>query len=162
MDIKYLKLRLNTFRREYFDISSNWFNQRVSWLWQFTIDNFKFLYRGEIHQIKYLTAQVNQQKFYIEDLESGKDSTECVHTGNLYDTKIDRYILLLLKIVLIPVSFIIYWIRRIIRIIKRESFIIHPSAILPTEDYPLYEDYSGDCGSLFLLTMGKPDTREGW
>ncbi len=155
MDIKYLKLRLNTFRREYFDISSNWFNQRVSWLWQFTIDNFKFLYRGEIHQIKYLTAQVNQQKFYIEDLESGKDSTECVHTGNLYDTKIDRYILLLLKIVLIPVSFIIYWIRRIIRIIKRESFIIHPSAILPTEDYPLYEDYSGDCGSLFLLTMGE-------
>ncbi len=150
MDIKYLKLRLQTFRREYFELTGNWFNQKFSWLWQFTIDNFKFLYRGEIHQIKYLTAIINQQKEYINNIQSSGNQPASSFTDNSYDSNIEKFILSTIKIFLIPVSFIIYWIRRFIRIVKRQHFNLAISENIPTEDMFLDPSYIGESHIVYL------------
>jgi GT2 family glycosyltransferase len=153
MDYNYLRLRLQTFRREYFDISSKWFKSSWSWLWHFTIENFKYLYLGEIHQIKYLSNTVKQQKNYIDLIQS--DSTNSINKldGRLpYDTTVfENFLKVFFLICLLPLSFIIYWVRRIIRIILGRKFQLVISSIKPTEDMELDTNFQGMSSSVYLI-----------
>ena len=152
MDIKHLKLRLDTFRREYFDISSQWIKNSWSWLWHFSIDNFKFLYLGEINQIQYLNNIIVQQKEYIKSNDTNADFQKNNHNKNFtQDHSLPEWLLVLaFRLTIIPFSFLIYWIRRSYRIIFCKKHHLNISDSFPTEDLWADKEYNGNQPYVYL------------
>ncbi|MGK0298774.1 MAG: GT2 family glycosyltransferase [Gammaproteobacteria bacterium] len=143
MDYKYLQLRIQTFRREYIDNTSHWLKSSWSWIWSFTIDNVKYLYSGEINQIKYLCNTIKQQNDYIDFIQSNP-TTNNKKTGiqPIETTKVvEKLIKNIFLIFLLPLSFLVYWIRRLIRIILGKQCKLKISDTSITESNPLKSDY---------------------
>jgi len=159
MNYKYLRLRIQTFRREYFDNSNLWLKQSCSWIWKFSLDNLKFLYLGEINQIKYLSNTVRQQKEYIDFIQSKPSIT---NKNKVVDRRPDdlstqeKVLKLVFITLLLPLSFLFYWIRRFIRIVMGKQFQLVVSKIYPTEDMVLDTKYEGKTHSIYLIPK---DTR---
>ena len=151
MDIKYIQLRIKTFRREYFDISSKWLKNSWSWIWSFTVDNFKYLYIGEINQNRYLKSTIRQKDEYIDSLQKslgGRSSKDPVKNKPYFLPRIQ----LIVHIVLLPISFLVYWIRRLFRI-----------SIQPLHEFLVNDsvEYNGQCEKVYLKSARKRSLPRG-
>ena len=152
MNYNYLRLRIKTFRRDYFNVSSKLLKNSLHWMLQFSIDNFKYLYLGEIHQIKYLSNTIKQQRKYIELIQS--KSANDIDISNTYknldNTNFKKTIRLFFLIFLSPISFLSYWARRTARIFlgRHVQFLI--SDVNPPINLKLNLKYKGNGKSVYL------------
>ncbi len=156
MDYKYLILRYQTFRDQYLELTHKWFRSGWSWVWRFTLDNFRFLYRGEINQIRMLTYTLRQQDEYIRQLESGH-TPPVAHPetpDDEYSYQSVRWLRTLVYILLLPTSFLIYWIRRTSRIIfnRRVKLLVFPH---PPVDDKFAESSLTSTGNVYLVPENK-------
>jgi len=159
MDFKYLYLRYQAFRDEYLELTHKWLKNSGSWLWQFSIDNFKFLYLGEIHQIRLLLYTLEQKRDYIKFLQVNRRTKETDHLKLQRDNDnvLLRRFLFIARMSVLPVSFMIYWIRRIYRMILNREIKMLVSDAAPTEDRIFSSSFSGN-GNVYIF----PEKRQSF
>jgi len=161
MDYKYLLLRYQTFREEYLELSHKWFKSSWSWLWRFTLDNFRFLYLGEINQITLLKNTIRQQEEYIELIRSQATRTDPAYQALTWYKPVLSTIVFIVRICLIPASFLVYWIRRTLRMVLQRHYKLVVSVLPPISDMALEYEYRGETGSVYLAPDNRKDFPRG-
>ncbi len=116
------------------------------------MDNVRFLYLGEINQIRKLSYTLRQQNDYIRMLESPYVEPE--ESSRIRDarqaTRIFDWVCSVTHIMLIPTSFLIYWIRRLTRIALNRRLVMHVSPHAPVIDRRYESGYTGT-GRVYLF-----------
>lgn len=153
MALKYLLKRLKVFRQDYFGDRLTRFTSSLSWLGHFTLDNFKFLYLGEINQIRYLRHTIRQKERYISGIRGNNGPNDTV-PDEIYPAWL-RYTRAVIHITLLPATFLIYWIRRYYRIIRQQSYDFFLAVPANDDTTNQTKEYRGDLGPLVLVPDGR-------
>lgn len=150
MDLKYLFRRYRIFGREHREMSGSWLKGLWTWFWNVSVDNTKYLYQGEINQIRYLSNTLHQQREYIEFLEAGR-AGDNTHRPAKPSKGFGHWLRTGVWLALLPISFSVYWIRRMYRILRGRRYNLMVSEFTPTEDMSFGPAFEGTAGDVYLV-----------